>query len=159
MIYKNGIEELKAGALFSMDFWSDTQEELQVTAGGTTETLPSVTITDLPGTTTIVKAIAMFKFRMVENTYDGANAINVAQHIQVRKAAGTWRDAISICDNLFNFLEKAREGGDILIGDYDIAAEVDANAVYNFQWLSADSDFDFIQYNDCQVGLRIWYSV
>ncbi len=145
--------------LIPFDFWSDTQEELQVTSGGTTETLPSVTIADLPDGATIVRAIAIFFFRMVENTHAGVNAINAAQHIQVQKAAGTWRDAISIADTLFTFTAAAREGGTVMMGDHNIAVEVDANAVYNFQWLSADSLQDFIQFNECVVGLRIWYSV
>ncbi|KKK67673.1 hypothetical protein LCGC14_2951750, partial [marine sediment metagenome] len=90
----------------------------------------------------------------------GANAINVAQHIQVRDdTPGTWRDAISIADNLFTFTEAAREGGDILIGDHDITVEVDGNDDYNFQWASADADQISINFNDIQVGLKIWYSV
>ncbi|MBA7647423.1 hypothetical protein ES703_55195 [subsurface metagenome] len=148
-----------ADILCSMDFWSDTQEELQVDAGGGTETLPTVTVADLPPGATIVRAIAMFKFRMVENTHDGANALEGAQHIQVQSAApGTWREAISLADNLFNFAAKAREGGDVLIGDHDIAIEVDENDDYSFQWV-ANADQEFIQFNDVQCGLRIYYSI
>lgn len=146
--------------LFCMDFWSDTQEELLINATAADKALPDVVVEELPGGATIVRAIAMFKFRMVENIFDGANAINVAQHIQVRDSTpGTWRDAISIADNLFNFAEKLREGGDILIGDHDIAVEVDEDATYNFQWKDADADQISINFNDIQVGLRIWYSV
>ena len=154
-----GLATSQGRQLFSMDFWSDTQEEVQVDAGGGTETLPTVTVEDLPDTATIVRAIAMFKFRMVENIHDGANALEGAQHIQVQAAGGTWRDAISLADNLFNFAEKAREGGDVLIGDHDIGViEVDENEAYSFQWI-ANADQEFIQFNDVQCGLRIWYSV
>jgi len=146
--------------LFTMDFWSDTQEELLINATAGDKTLPDVAVAELPGGATIVRAIAMFKFRMVENVFDGANAINVAQHIQVRDSTpGTWRDAISIADNLFNFAAKAREGGDILIGDHDIAVEVDEIATYNFQWHDAAADQISLNFNDIQCGLRIWYSV
>lgn len=155
----DAIEAKVDKTLFCMDFWSDTQEEVQVDAGGGTETLPTVTVEDLPATATIVRAIAMFKFRMVENVHDGANALEGAQHIQVQAAGGTWRDAISLADNLFNFAEKAREGGDVLIGDHDIGViEVDENEAYSFQWI-ANADQEFIQFNDVQCGLRIWYSV
>ncbi|KKN16222.1 hypothetical protein LCGC14_0978150 [marine sediment metagenome] len=143
----------------TLDFWSDTQEELLINAAAGDKTLPTVTVAGLPGGATIVRAVAMFKFRMVENLYAGANAINVAQHIQVRDdTPGTWRDAISIADNLFNFSEAAREGGDIFIGDHDIVAEVDGNDSYNFQWESADADQISLNFNDIQVGLKIWYS-
>jgi len=146
--------------LFTMDFWSDTQEELLINATAGDKTLRNVAVAELPDGATIVRAIAMFKFRMVENVFDGANAINGAQHIQVRDSTpGTWRDAISIADNLFNFAEKAREGGDVLIGDHDIAIEVDEIATYNFQWTAAAADQISINFNDIQVGLRIWYSV
>ena len=127
--------------LLTMDFWSDTQEELLINATAGDKSLPTVTVAELPAGATIVRAVAMFKFRMVESLYAGANAINVAQHIQVRDdTPGTWRDAISIADNLFTFTEAAREGGDILIGDHDITVEVDGNDDYNFQWASADAD-------------------
>ena len=146
--------------LCSMDFWSDTQEELLINATAADKALPNVAVAELPDGATIVRAIAMFKFRMVENVFDGANAINVAQHIQVRDSTpGVWRDAISIADNLFNFASKAREGGDILIGDHDIAVEVDEDATYNFQWEAADADQISINFNDIQCGIRIWYSV
>lgn len=147
-----------ADILCSMDFWSETQEELQVDAAGGTETLPTVTIADLPSGATIVRAIAMLKFRMIENTHAGANALEGAQHIQVQASGGTWRDAISLADNLFTFTEAAREGGDVLIGDHDIAVEVDENGAYSFQWV-ANADEEFIQLNDVQVGLRIFYSI
>ncbi|KKL83937.1 hypothetical protein LCGC14_1969760 [marine sediment metagenome] len=146
--------------ILTMDFWSDTQEELLINATAGDKSLPTVTVAELPAGATIVRAVAMFKFRMVENVYAGANAINVAQHIQVRDdTPGTWRDAISIADNLVTFTEAAREGGDLLIGDHDIAVEVDANDGYNFQWDQADADQISINFNDIQVGLRIWYSV
>lgn len=45
------------------------------------------------------------------------------------------------------------------MGDHDIAVEVDENADYNFQWDEADADQISINFNDIQVGLRIWYSV
>lgn len=146
--------------LFTMDFWSDTQEELLINATAGDKSLPDVIVSGLPAGATVVRAMAHFKFRMVENVYAGANAINVAQHIQVRDdTPGTFRDAISIADNLFSFSEASREGGDVLCGDHDIAVEVDGNDTYNFQWTNADADQISINFNDIQTGLRIWYSV
>ncbi|GAI61399.1 unnamed protein product, partial [marine sediment metagenome] len=39
------------------------------------------------------------------------------------------------------------------------ADKVDANATYNFQWTNADALGDNLQFNDVQVGLRIWYTI
>ncbi|KKL16940.1 hypothetical protein LCGC14_2490530, partial [marine sediment metagenome] len=44
-------------------------------------------------------------------------------------------------------------------GDHDIAVEVVGNDTYNFKWQLADADQISINFNDIQVGLRIWYSV
>ncbi|MBA7681075.1 hypothetical protein ES703_89403 [subsurface metagenome] len=154
-------DKIAGKMLFSMDFWSDTQEELEVDAAGGTETLPSVTVEDLPDGAAIVRAIAMFKFRMVENTHAGANGLNGAQHIQVQSnAPGTWRDAISIVDTLCTFTEAARESGDVWIGDHNIEVEITAHLddIYSFQWV-ADALQEFIRFNDVQTGLRIWYSI
>lgn len=152
--------------LCCMDFWSDPQEEVSVTSGAGTKTLPSVTVADLPSGATIVRAMAMFKFRMIENTnaaankLDGATVASTSQVIQVRDdTPGTWRDAINFVDDQFGVAATTREGGDVCIGSIDIAVEVDGNDTYNFQWLLALADQDNLNFNDVQTGLRIWYSV
>lgn len=163
------IDELKASKgrqLFSMDFWSNPQEEVSIPAMAGTLTLPSVTVADLPAGATIVRAIAMLKFRMVENTNVAANKLNGAtvpatsQVIQVRDdTPGTWRDAVNFVDDQFGLAASTREGGDVLIGSVDIAVEVDGNDTYEFQYLLALADVASLNLNDCQTGLRIWYSV
>jgi len=153
--------------LFSMDFWSNPQEEIQVPAIAATLVItPTVSVADLPAGATIVRAIGMFKFRMVENTYDGANALDGAtvaatsQVIQVKETAGgAYIDAINFADNQFTFTALGREGGDVFIGQLDIAGEVDDDDSYTFQWLLRKADGDFIIFNDIQMGIRIWYSV
>ena len=145
-------------------------EEVQLGDGvaGATVSLPTVTVADLPSGATIVRAIAMFKFRMIENTNAAANKLNggtvanTSQVIQVRDdTPGTWYDAINFVDDQFGLAAETREGGDVLIGSIDIAGsgKVDANDGYNFQWLLARADLDFLNFNDVAVGLRIWYSV
>ena len=153
--------------LFTMDFWSDPQEEVQVPAAAATLVLtPTVQVAERPVGATIVRVTAMFKFRMVENTYDGANALDGAtdpdtsQVIQVKETtAGAYVDAINFADNQFTLDNLTREGGDVLIGSIDIAGEVDDNGNYTFQWKMRKCDSDFINFNDVQCGLRIWYSV
>lgn len=153
-----------------MDFWSAPLEEVQLgdAVAGATVALPTVTVADLPAGATIVRAIAMFKFRMVENTNAAANKLNGAtvagtsQVIQVRDdTPGTWYDAINFVDDQFGLAAETREGGDVCIGSIDIAGsgKVDANDGYNFRWLLGRADLDYLNFNDVQVGLRIWYSI
>jgi len=163
------IDSLKASRdrqLFCLDFWSNPQEEVSVSSVAGTKALPDVTIADLPAGATVVRAIAMFKLRMAENTnaaankLDGGTVAGTSQVIQVRDdTPGTWRDAINFVDDQFGLAASTRDSGDVCIGSIDIAVEVDGNDTYNFQWLLAKSDQDNLNFNDVQVGLRIWYSV
>ncbi len=154
--------------LFCVDFWSDPKEEVQLgdAVAGATVALPTVTVADLPNGATIVRAIAMFKFRMVENTNAAANKLNGAtvaatsQVIQVKESvAGSYIDAINFVNDQFGLAAETREGGDVIIGDIDVSSEVDGNDTYALWWLLGRADLDYLNFNDCQVGLRIWYSV
>ncbi|MBA7636426.1 hypothetical protein ES703_44044 [subsurface metagenome] len=154
--------------LFTMDFWSAGLEEVQIGDGvaGATVALPDLTVADLPAGATIVRAIVMFKFRMIENTNAAINQLNGAtvaltsQVIQIRSDAPTaYVDAINFVDDFFELGATTRESGDVIVGTEDVAATVDENDTYNLRWLLARADLDFINFNDCQVGLRIWYSV
>jgi len=166
MRYIKGLLLGDSRKLFTMDCWSAGLEEVQLAAAAGDDALPSITIADLPAGATIVKAIVMFKFRMIENTYAGVNKLNGAtvaatsQVIQVDDSAATgYVDAINFVDDFFTLGDAAREGGDVIIGTVDVAARVDGNDTYDFRWLQDRADQDFINFNDCQVGLRIWYSI
>ncbi len=145
--------------LNSMDFWSDLQEEVVVTGAQTTPVLPLVTVANLPAGATIVRAIVMFKFRMVENTYAGANKLDAAAALPIQVNRTGWLTAIDFVDDAFSLVESAREGGDVIIGDNNVVAQVDRNAAYIFRWLNAKADQNNILFNDVQVGIRIWYSL
>jgi len=164
------IEASAGRALLTMDFWSEGLEEVQIGDGaaGATVLLPDITVADLPGGATIVRAIVMFKFRMIENKYQGANKLQAAtapltsQVIQIRSSAPLdYVDAINFVDDFFTLADSVREGGDVIVGTLDVsgATGVDEEDTYNLRWLLARADADFINFNDVQVGLRIWYSV
>ena len=147
---------VQARSLFTMDFWSLPQEEVAVVQAAGDKTLPSVTVADLPAGATIVRAIAMFKFRMVENhTYAGVNSLDGAQEIQVAASV----DAINFVTGQFTLAQDTREGGDVIIGAIDIAATVNGNGAYAFHWDLAKALQTGIKFNDIQMGIRIWYSV
>jgi len=146
--------------LSNADFWSDPQEEAQINAAGITVPLPTIAITGIPAGATILRAIAMFKFRMLENTNAAANKLNGAQVIQVRAdTPGGWNDAINLVDDQFGIAASLREGGDVCIGSIDISGIVTGNDGYEFQWANGKADRDFLNFNDVQVGIRVWYSV
>lgn len=156
----DGLMDSRDRQLFTMDFWSTPQEEVAVTNAAGDKALPNVTVADLPAGAVVVRAIAFFKFRMVENTNAGANKLNGAQEIQVRDdTPSAWIDGINFADDMFSLEAETREGGDVIIGAIDVSATVDGNDTYNFQWDEAVADLDGINFNDVQVGLRIWYSV
>jgi hypothetical protein len=155
-----GLNTRQGRQLFIMDFWSVPQEEVALTAGAGDKALPDVSIAGLPAGTTIVRACAIFKFRMVENTNAGVNKLNGAQAIQVRDdTPSAWIDAINFLDDQFGLAATTREGGDVAIGAINLSATVDGIDTYNFQWHNGVADVANLQFNDVQVGLRIWYSI
>ena len=157
---------LQGSQLHTMDFWSAGMEEVQIAQAAGTDALPDITVADLPDGATIVMAKVMFKFRMIENIYAGVNKLDAAtvaltsQVIQIDDDGGTgYVDAINFVDDFFTLANTVREGGDVIVGELDVATRVDGNDTYNLRWLLAKADEDFINFNDVQVGLRIWYSV
>lgn len=156
-----------AKILCAMDFWSDLIEQISLdgdTAGD--HTLPPVAVGDLPTNATIIHAYLMFKFRMIENTHaetanglDGATSANTSQVIQIDKETGSYIDAINFVDSQFTIAAATREGGDVIIGSIDIATEVDANTTYEIKWLQALAKEDLLNFNDVQMGIRIWYEL
>ena len=147
--------------VFSLDFWSPSQEEVQLTNVAGDKTLPTVTVAGIPAGATILRVVAMFKFRAVENTNAAANKLNGAQDIQVRDdSPGAWADAINFVDDQFGVdAGPLREGGDVFIGSIDIKATVVGNDGYNFQWDEGVADLANLQFNDLQVGLRVKFTV
>lgn len=144
-----------------LDYWSVPDDSISVTNVAADIALPSVVVAGLPAGATIVRVIAMFKFRAVANINVGnPNALNGAQEIQVNDSAATgWVDAINLVTDQFTLDADTREGGDVFIGAIDISARVDGNDTYSFQWDEAVADVDGINFNDLQTGLRVWYRI
>ncbi|MDD4984925.1 MAG: hypothetical protein PHQ43_03910 [Dehalococcoidales bacterium] len=154
--------------LLCMDFWSETvdEAEVEIDAAGETKELPAVTVEKLPSGASVLRAVAMFKFRMLENTNAGANRLNVgtvpetSQVIQVREdTPGAWGDAINFVDTQYAIEGETREGGDVCFGTIDVSNIVNGNGVYEFQWLLARPLLNYMIFCDVQMGVRVWYSV
>ena len=157
------IEASVGRTLFSMDFWSNPVEEKIITAAQATAAVgAAVIVAGLPALAVVVRAVCMFKFRMVENTNAAENSIDcaAAMPIQVDDSGNTgWVTCIDFTDEMYKIAATSREGGDVVIGDNNVAARVDGNDTYDFQWLNAKAHLANIQFNDIQMGIRIWYSV
>jgi len=156
-VYKNGVAQVNNPP---KDFWSDSVEEKVVTAAQVTAAVGAPVTVDLPDGATVVRAIVMMKFRMVENINAAENYLDcaAAQPIQVDDSANHgWVDAIDFVDEQFKMAATTREGGDILIGDNNVVARVSGNETYDFQWKLAKAHLANIQFNDIQMGIRIWY--
>jgi len=150
------------------DFWSETFDEadVEIDAAGETKDLPVVTIEKIPSGASVLRAVAMFKFRMLGNTNAGANRLNggtvpeTSQVIQVHDdTPGDWGDAINFVNSQYGIEGETREGGDVCFGTIDISNIVNGNGVYEFQWLLARPLLNYMLFCDVQMGIRAWYSV
>ena len=140
-------------------FWSDLDDVIDLPAVAADTALPSVVVSGLPTGLILERVDVILKVRAIENTNAGGpNAINGAQNIQVRKAAGAWANAINLPDNLWTVASSTREAGDVLIGDNDVKATVDGDGTYNFQFDEALVDLASLRLNDVMVGLRFFFS-
>ena len=159
------IHSLIATALHQIDFWSDVEDLLTITNAAQDLALPDIVVADLPAGATVVRAVLMLKYRTVEDTSAGINKLDDnaggnTPAIQVRDdTPGSWTDGINMLNDSIQVPASTREGGDILIGDNDVAAEVDGNDTYNVQFDDAEADGNNLLLRDVQVGLRLWYKM
>ena len=141
-----------------LTFESALQATVVVNATAANVSLPSVTVT-LPSGITIDRVFAAVAWRKQVDSSASANAVNVAQQIQVRKdTPTTFVNAITIPDNAFATDPSATEGGMAVMGEVDISAEVDGDDTYEFQWTLADVDGASLTFHDWQCYLIIEYS-
>jgi len=157
-LIKTQTDKIAGKMLFSMDFWSIPQVSVILPIAADDRTLPAVVVAGLPAGATVVQATAMFKFRMLGNA-GAANKLTGDQQIQIQKAAGALTDAISLVADQFGIAAATREGGDVVIGNINVAATVDEDETYNFLWDEAVADVALLTFYDLQMGLKIWYSV
>ena len=158
----DGLTTSTARGRYSIVQWSEPAPLVQLTdtaAPGTNVALPDVVVADLPTGATVRAAYALFKFRIIENTNAAANQLQGTQSIQVKLAAGSYLNAIDFANAEFAVPASTKQGGDMIIGDNDIKAQVAGNGTYNVQWTAALVDQANLEFKTVQTGLQIWYSV
>ena len=143
-----------------LDLWSTYSTQVQLTTITGDKTLPSITIAGLPPGVSIVRAIMIFKYRTIENTGTAVNGVSGAQNLQAEKAVGgSWVTGIALGGGECSVPASTRETGDVMMGTADISAQVPANgAVMGFKWTSGLAAQNNLNFNDVQVGLRIWFT-
>jgi len=146
----------------SMDFWGDTIEELQLTSALQANLAlagADVVIAGLPAGITLVRVVVMFMCRAIENTNAAANKLQGAQNIEVDFEGGGFVDAINLADDLFAVAAATREMGTVIIGDNDVKATVTGNGTCTFRIDAARADQNNLNFNDFQVGVRVYFTV
>ena len=149
-------------AVSSMDFWGDIIEELQLT--GTLQsnlalTGANVVIAGIPAGVTLTRVVVMFMCRAIENTNAAANKLDGAQNIEVNFAAGAFVHGINMATALFGVAGATREGGVVMVGDNDVKATVTGNGTCTFRIDAAKADLANLNFNDYQVGIRVYFTV
>lgn len=141
-------------------FYSVPQISVTLTTAGADIDLPNVILPNIAGT--ILEVYVGVKFRMMENTNAAANKLSGAQNIRIKKSTGTYGvddlAAIALVDDLWGLAASTREGGDVVVGAADVAAEVDAfNATYNMRFENAVTDQNNLVLYDVQTFLIVTY--
>ena len=145
---------------FPVTFWSEVQATATITGASTDVSLPSVVLPNLT-IGTIVDVRCVLKYRKIDNPYAGTNAVNGAADVQVKEnAAGAYIDAIDIIDNSMQCDASAESGGDVVMGDIDVKAQVAAmNKTYDFKFDEVAADQNNLVLYDVQTGIQVWFQV
>ena len=145
----------------SMDFWSDTIEELQLTAALQANLAlagADVVIAGIPAGATITRVEVMFMCRAIENTNPAANKLNGVQHFEVNFDGGAFVDAINWADDLFAVALSTREMPPLTMGNIDVSATVLGNGTCTFRIDAARADQNNLNFNDYQMGVRCYFT-
>ncbi|KKN54168.1 hypothetical protein LCGC14_0595170 [marine sediment metagenome] len=140
---------------------SDLLASLVVNAVAANVALPDVVVPAslIPTGTAIQRVICAMSWRKSVDSSSLANAVNVAQAVQVRDdSPSAFVDAINLPDNSLAHAADGIEGGFMLVGDNDVKATVDGADTYNFQWTLADVDGASLTFYDVQTHIIIDYA-
>ena len=147
-----------------MDFWSDNVNEIVLTTTvGADHNLPNCVVAGLPTGITIIRVVALLKIALIKDTSAADNAINGATSLKVDSSSlyDSLVTAIDIPDNSWavDVSEATERGGDVMIGDNDVKAEVTGNATYYGQLTDIVCDGNNLKLKDIAWGLRIYFTV
>ncbi|KKL46963.1 hypothetical protein LCGC14_2340320, partial [marine sediment metagenome] len=144
-----------------MDFWSEIDDIITLDATAGDETLPPVTVAGIPSGAVVLRVIVILSIGSFEDTSGSENkfVLNGTEHIQVDKTGGTYIDAIKLINNMWLTGASGVRGGLVMIGDIDVASEVDGDDTYEFKIENADVTAASLLLRDVQVGLRVYFTL
>jgi len=142
-------------------FFSTLDDVIDLSATAADVNLPDVILPNITGTIDMVY-VGIIVNELENTSASGANGINVAQNIRIKKSTGTWGvddiAAINLKDNQWMVPASTAGLSRFQGGDINVASEVDAfNATYNLRFEDADVDYDYLRLKDVQVFLMVYY--
>lgn len=138
-------------------FWSSLQTKISIPGVAADTAGPSIVVPSIfPTGATIKRVELILKYRKVVDASGSANKLKGNQNVQVKESAsGSWTTGITLKDDMMAAGASAESGGDVIIGDTDVKAEVDSdNATYAVQIASAVADGATLDLQDVQFGLK-----
>jgi hypothetical protein len=121
---------------------------------------PDIVVPDdfIPAGMTIQRVELLVKYRKAKDTSGSDNQINGNLNVQVKESvAGSFTTGVVLKDNTIQVAADSESGGDLIVGDVDIKAEVAAdNKTYNTKIASASADGATLDLQDVQFGLKFY---
>lgn len=147
-----------------MDFWSDNDDIVDITNAALNPVLPSVVVAGLPVGAKIIRVVAMIKIAVIKDSSGADNKINNAAMIVAVDsdiAYGSTVTGINIPNSSWavDVSENTERGGDVLVGDNDIKAEVTGDGTYYFRFENAQAVGANLKLLDLAVGLRVYFRI
>jgi len=145
-----------------MDFWADNKAQVVLTTVATADyPLNSLVIAGIPNGATLVRVVALLKIASIRDTSGSDNAVNGATALKVDAdvAYGSTVTAIDIEDNSWavDVSQAVERGGDVLIGDNDVKAEINGNGTFYAQLENVACDGNNLKLEDVAWGVRIYF--
>jgi len=145
-----------------MDFWADNKAQVVLTTVATADyPLNSLVIAGIPNGATLVRVVALLKIASIRDTSGSDNAVNGATALKVDAdvAYGSTVTAIDIEDNSWavDVSQAVERGGDVLIGDNDVKAEINGNGTFYAQLENIACDGNNLKLEDVAWGVRIYF--
>lgn len=135
-------------------------QRITVSSTAGDKALGTIVVSGIPSGATVTEAYLDLGFRTVKNIYSGgANKLNDAQNIQLKKADGSFTTGIAFPDDAFTIEASTKEIGTFFKGTVDVSSTVTSDGTYTIKWTNADADQDSLEFDECQASLRISYSI
>lgn len=140
-----------------LDFWCLTPiNSITLPAVAADIALPSVIVAGLTAAMTILKADAMFKWGLRNNSAAAVNKISGDQYIQISPDGVTYTDCLKWSDDMLWTDASSLGPGDIRVG-IDVSTIVTGNGTYQFRWRNAVVDGASLLLEDVDMGIRLYY--